>query len=162
MKKMNMVFGILLNRYDIFSWRRKMKKLCFAVVFSLLCFVNQVKADLHGDFLRIECNQDLGLLEIRSDYVRGDKIGNYFNQMKPFYKYSINTDGEDKSHAEMILINSLGNEELPYTYRCQLSDKQIYDVYVEFGDNGRCDTWGEAIFGVTIIKYSKEIGRAHV
>lgn len=41
-----------------------MEKICFAVVACLLCFINQAKEDLYGDFLLIECNQDLELGEI--------------------------------------------------------------------------------------------------
>ncbi len=129
-----------------------MKRICLAVMFSLI-ICGQAKADLHGDFLRIECNQDLGLLELRSEYISGDRMGIYFDKLKPFYKYSIDTNGEDKSHAEIILVNYLGNEELPFTYRCQLSKNQIYDVYIDLYPNSDCNAPNSsATFAINIVE----------
>ena len=107
-----------------------MKKL-FVLMLALFVMINNARADQKGRFLRIECNQDLGLLELGSNEIWG--MNDYFNNSEPVYKYSIDTNGEGKSHAEMLLLNFFGDYKEPFTYQCQFGEKIGYDVYVQRG-----------------------------
>ena len=131
-----------------------MKKLYLAIVLCLMA-INSY-ADQKGRFLRIECNQDLGLLELEANEITGDKIGDYFDQMKPFYKYSIDTDGENKSHAEILLINYLSDVKSPFVYQCNFSDKQGYNVDVSFVKDFTCDKYSMPTYAITITEYTNE------
>jgi hypothetical protein len=114
-----------------------MRKLCLAVL-GLCLFADSAYADRKGHFVRIECNRDLGLLEIGANTIWGALVGNYFNQLKPVYKYSIDMDDKNKSNAEMILVNGWGKDALPFTYHCQLSKKLSYDIRIEAGEEDIC------------------------
>jgi len=115
-----------------------MRKLCLAV-FSLWLCTQNAYADRKGHFVRIECNRDLGLLEIGVNTIWGALIGNYFSPQKSVYKYSIDMDDKDKSKAEMILVNGWSKNALPFAYHCQLSEKLSYNIQIEAGGEDICE-----------------------
>lgn len=136
-----------------------MKQLYFAVIFSFLFTTGNAKADLQGDFIKVECNRDLGLLSISDNNIWGHDIGLYFEKMQPFYKYSIDTKGVDKSHTEIILINNFTWEEnKPFKYSCKISKKMSYAVEIKWEKDAGCTNSQDANYIVNIIE-NKEIDK---
>jgi hypothetical protein len=130
-----------------------MKK--FLVLMLGMClFAGSARADLRGMFLRIECNEDFGLIEIMDNDIWGDKLGLYFNQGKRFYKYSIDTDGEDKSHAEIILINNeTWQSDEPFDYVCQLEDGLKYEINIAWTQKNVCSDSSRINYDLSITEY---------
>ena len=133
-----------------------MKKLCLAVIFSFLFGIGNVKADLHGDFIKVECNKDLGLLSISDNNIWGHDIGLYFEKMQPFYRYSIDTKGADKSHAEIVLINNFTwEDDKPFKYNCEFAKNMSYDVEITWEKGTSCTNSQDANYIVNIIENKK-------
>ncbi len=130
-----------------------MKKLYLAVVFSFLFGVSFAKADLHGDFIKIECNKDLGLLTIGDYNIWGHDIGLYFEKMQPFYRYTIDTKGADKSHTEIILINNFTwKEDKSFKYNCEISENMSYDVDIKWEKGAGCTDLQDANYIVNVVE----------
>lgn len=133
-----------------------MKQLYLAVVFSFLFGIGNVKADLHGDFIKVECNKDLGLLSISDNNIWGHDIGLYFEKMQPFYRYSIDTKGVDKSHTEIILINNFTwEEDKLFKYSCKISKNMSYDVEIKWEKGAGCTNSQDANYIVNVIENKK-------
>jgi len=113
-------------------------------------------ADRYGDFIRIECNQDFGLLEISENVIFGSKIGDYFAQKKSLYEYTIDVNGNDKSHAQIVLLNSLRPEKKPFTYHCQLAENLSYDITINTIGKSKCTDLGYSSYTVRISEYTNE------
>ena len=133
-----------------------MKKLYLAVVFSFLFGICDAKADLHADFIRVECNKDLGLLSIGDYNIWGHDIGLYFEKKQPFYKYSIDTNGEDKSHAEIILINNFTwEDDKTFKYNCNFAESMSYDVEISWQKDVDCVDFQDANYIINVIENKK-------
>ena len=133
-----------------------MKLLYLAVVFSFLFRICDAKADLHADFIRVECNKDLGLLSIGDYNIWGHDIGLYFEKKQPFYKYSIDTNGEDKSHAEIILINNFTwEDDKTFKYNCNFAESMSYDVEISWQKDVDCVDFQDANYIINVIENKK-------
>ena len=140
----------------ILNWSESMKKLYLAVFFSFLFGGSFAKADLHGDFIKVECNKDLGLLTINDNNIWGHDIGLYFEKMQPFYRYTIDTKGADKSHTEIILINNFTWEEnKSFKYNCDVSENMSYDVDIKWEKGSSCTDFQDANYIVNVIENKK-------
>ncbi|MCM1324853.1 MAG: hypothetical protein NC218_12120 [Acetobacter sp.] len=122
-----------------------MLKLCLAFLFCLLSFT-PAKADLHGLFVRIECNRDLGLLDIGYNWIRGNKMGLFFDQGMGDYVYNIK---HENSNTDITLINGYYFKD-PYQYHCELAPNQKFDITIE--RNESIPTSNDASFYVTVIE----------
>ncbi len=112
-----------------------MRRLCLAVLFCLLSVV-PVRADLNALFIRLECNRDLGLLDIQYNNIfEGTKAYQYFEKNKNVYNYNIDKSKDDI--ADIELLNGYFYSE-PYEFHCQLSPTQKYDVVVTNNDKVDC------------------------
>ena len=128
-----------------------MRSLCLAALFCLLSIV-PVKADLHGMFIRIECNQDLGILNIGYNWISGGKLGQYMDQGIEDYIYNIKQ--EENSKADMILLNGYEFKE-PYKYQCELAPNQKFDVNIERTHLGKYII-NDGSFYVTVVEYLQD------
>ena len=126
-----------------------MKK--FLVLMLGMClFAGSARADLRGMFLRIECNEDFGLIDVSYHNINGDKIGKYFEQGKPFYRYEAASKEHEDSQTEVVLVNAYDNDELPFHYRCQLNKGQVYDIDVNMIPYETCLPKDGVTFGLTV------------
>ncbi|MCM1324059.1 MAG: hypothetical protein NC218_07850, partial [Acetobacter sp.] len=123
-----------------------MLKLCLAFLFCLLSAL-PAKADREGIFIRIECNQDFGLLDIKKESISGAKIGDFFYQDFLTYEYDINQNG--KSNTKIMILNGYTLHK-PYQYHCELSPNQKFDITVE--RNESTHTINDASYYVTVIE----------
>ncbi|MCM1324851.1 MAG: hypothetical protein NC218_12110 [Acetobacter sp.] len=122
-----------------------MLKLCLAFLFCLLSAL-PAKADRHGMFVRIECNRDLGLLDIGYNIISGGKIGDFFNQGMNDYVYNIK---HENSNTDITLINGYYFK-APYKYHCELAPNQKFDITIEWENPQRYINNGS--FYVTVIE----------
>lgn len=117
-----------------------MKKICLVFLFALL--THSTNAFAKSEYIRIECNNTLGLFDISYNQLSSPKLEQYF-QSNPnnVYKYDI----EDTSNkTEVFLINrnqifKIRNKEpfslqyqLDFKYTCNL--KNSYHINISFND----------------------------
>lgn len=129
-----------------------MRRLCLAVLFCLM-FVTSAKADLHGMFIRIECNRDLGLLDIGYNWINADKMGRFFNQGIEDYVYNIKQ--KENNNADMILLNGYEFKE-PYKYHCVLAPNQKFDINIERTHIGKY-TINDGSFYITVVEHLQSL-----
>ena len=127
-----------------------MRKLCLAV-FSLCLFISNAYADLYAEFVRIECNQDLGLLDISRSQLHGSMIAKYLN-VHPVYKYKTSLEENNNHQSEIVLIGDLiWQNEKNFKYHCQLMNNTSYDIDISLYKSPECDEW-ENSYKLNIIK----------
>ena len=117
-----------------------MKKICLVLFFILLTF--SLNAFAKSEYIRIECNETLGMLDISYNQSISPKLEQYF-QSNPnkVYIYDI----PDTSHkTEIFLVNrnqifKIRNKEpfslqyqLDFKYTCNL--KNSYHINISFND----------------------------
>lgn len=128
-----------------------MRSLCLAVLFCLM-FVTSAKADREGIFIRIECNQDFGLLDIDKQSIFGAKAGDFFYQDFLAYEYDINSKG--KTNTKVMILNGYRLQE-SYQYHCELAPNQSFDITFEKEGAGRYIN--DVSFYVTVVEHQKNL-----
>ena len=119
-----------------------MKRL-FLGVFCWCLVAGNVWADKNAEFVRIECNQDLGVFTISNHKIYGKIISNYFDKMKPSYKYESVSKGNKNAQAEVVLLsNYTWEENKPFQYQCKINDNQVYDAKIVYSHRTECDEEG--------------------
>lgn len=135
-----------------------MKKLCLAVIFSVLLIISNARADMHGEFVRVECNKTLGFFEIKEETIYGEQADKFFNEKDSYIKYS---SDNDKFKTEVYWVNSFANteEDGPFTYRCQISDTLAYDIEIETMRRGDCIYNANSLVNITEISRNPKSGQ---
>ena len=136
-----------------------MKKLCLAVIFSVLLIISNARADMHGEFVRVECNKTLGFFEIKEETIYGEQADKFFNEKDSYIKYS---SDNDKFKTEVYWVNSFANteEDGPFVCRCHISDTLAYDIEIETMRRGKdCDYRANSLVNITEISHNPKSGQ---
>ena len=136
-----------------------MKKLYLAV-FGLLIVCGNAQADRHAEFIRIECNEKLGFLDIEYNNIYGAQISDYFsNNEDAVYTYPI-----DDEKIEIMLLNGdklfrfrdsspLSYQYfMDYKYKCLMTSGLIYEVQISHHNFGDCKD--SASYFVTVVEHN--------
>lgn len=141
----------------VYHGGNKMKKICLAVVFSVLLISINARADMHGEFVRVECNKTLGFFEIREETIYGEQANDFFAEDDSYIKYS---SDNDKFKTEVYWVNSWAHTEEPFIYRCQISDTLAYDIEIKTMDRGDCEYTANSLVNITEISDNVESGES--
>lgn len=112
-----------------------MRKICFAML-MLLVLIAETKADDVANYLRVECNQDLGFLLIEDKNVLGKKISESLTQTSGVYTYDLNPFYA-QNQTEVMLINNIKRQE-PFFYSCAIADNHFIEVKISWKNSQKC------------------------
>ena len=126
-----------------------MKKLYLAVVFSFLFGISYAKADLHADYVKVECNKTFGFIDIQNDTMFGRRMVEHFGTPTPYFKYSAKNYIID---SDIYLINSFFENDEDFIINCELSFDLSYIVKIHQTDIGDCQYDTTKLISITEIK----------
>ncbi len=128
-----------------------MWKLCLAFLFCV-GFSFSALADLNALYVRLECNRDLGILDIQYNNIfEGRRAYSYFERHKNVYKYPV--DKMKNGNVEIELLNGYFYKE-PYMFHCELGANYVYDVTIT--NNKKADCMNDRGYIVNVVQSSEQ------
>ena len=126
-----------------------MKKLYLAVVFSFLFGISCAKADLHADYVKVECNKTFGFIDIQDNSMLGKRMVEHFRTPTPYFKYSVK---DYIIESDIYLVNSFFENDEDFTINCELSYNLSYIIKIHQIDRDDCQYSSTKLISITEIK----------